>query len=55
MANEFRIKNGLVVDQGTSQITGSLSVSGSNPLTATLPIQDKIYVVTFDPATNNLG
>ena len=29
MANEFRIKNGLIVDQGTSQLTGSFLVSGS--------------------------
>jgi len=29
MANEFKIKNGLIVDQGGVQITGSLLVSGS--------------------------
>ena len=55
MANEFRIKNGLVVDQGNSQITGSLIISGSNPLAATLPTQDIVYVVTYNPSTNNLG
>ena len=29
MPNEFKIKNGLVVEQGPSQITGSLLISGS--------------------------
>ena len=29
MANEFKIKNGLIVDQGGAQITGSIDVSGS--------------------------
>ena len=29
MANEFKIKNGLIVDQGGAQITGSLDISGS--------------------------
>ena len=29
MPNEFKIKNGLVVEQGGVQITGSLTISGS--------------------------
>jgi hypothetical protein len=36
MANEFRIKNGLIVDQGTSQISGSLNISGSTNLSGSL-------------------
>jgi hypothetical protein len=29
MANEFKIKNGLVVDSGGAQVTGSLNITGS--------------------------
>jgi hypothetical protein len=36
MPNEFKIKNGLVVEQGSSQITGSLTVSGSTTITGSL-------------------
>ena len=35
MPNEFKIKNGLVVEQGSSQITGSLLISGSSTLIGT--------------------
>ena len=40
--NEFKIKNGLVVEQGPSQITGSLLVSGSTTITGSLTVTEGI-------------
>jgi hypothetical protein len=51
MANEFRIKNGLLVDQGTSQITGSLIVSGSQIITGSLNVSQGITGSLFGTAS----
>ena len=40
---------------GSAVITGSLLISGSDPLAATLPVQDIHYIVTYNPVTNNIG
>ncbi len=42
MPNEFKIKNGLVVEQGPSQITGSLLISGSTTITGSLSVTEGI-------------
>lgn len=55
MANEFRIKNGLIVDQGTSQITGSLLVSGSQTLTGSLNVSAGITGSLFGTSSNIQG
>jgi hypothetical protein len=36
MANEFKIKNGLVVDSGGAQVTGSLNTTGSLSITGSI-------------------
>jgi hypothetical protein len=53
MANEFKIKNGLLVDQGTSQITGSLLVSGSTTITGSLTISGSIFNTTLPDSTGS--
>lgn len=40
--NEFKIKNGLVVEQGPSQITGSLLISGSTTISGSLTVTEGI-------------
>ena len=55
MANEFRIKNGLIVDQGTSQLTGSFLVSGSQTLTGSLNVSAGITGSLFGTASNIQG
>ncbi len=42
MPNEFKIKNGLVVEQGPSQITGSLLISGSTTISGSLSVTQGI-------------
>ena len=41
MPNEFKVKNGLIVDQGGANITGSSAISGS---LAIMP-QDLMYLL----------
>jgi hypothetical protein len=51
MPNEFKIKNGLVVEQGPSQITGSLLVSGSTTISGSLSVSQGITGSLFGTAS----
>ena len=51
MPNEFKIKNGLVVDQGGAQITGSLRISGSILNTALLSSTGSGHILMYNTSS----
>jgi len=52
--NEFKIKNGLVVEQGPSQITGSLDISGPTTISGSLNVTQGITGSLFGTASHAL-
>ncbi len=55
MPNEFKIKNGLVVEQGGVQITGSLLVSGSIINTILLSSTGSGHVLMYNTSSGQFS